>query len=90
MSEEILDQLRIKINKIDAQILFLLADRMECSVAVAKAKKGTTKKVFDPEREELLFQDLLDQAAKLNIPPELVRRIWGNIILASRRRQRHV
>ena len=52
-----LDELRVKINDINEQMLSLFKERMALSKDVSKAKKEMNKAVYDPKRE----RDILDK-----------------------------
>lgn len=62
---EKIDELRLKINDIDDQLLQLLNERAECAVAIGKTKSQTQKNVVDPDRE----QQILERVCKAVSPP---------------------
>lgn len=78
-----LDEWRKQIDDLDRQLLRLLGQRAELSVAIGRAKHEGGQPVFVPERERALVDDLV----RLNpgpLPPAAVRAIWGEVLSASR------
>lgn len=71
--------LRTKIDRVDNLLLDLIAKRLELAGQVRKAKSGV--RVWRPSREHSLVRDL--SAAANNTPPELVARIWAELMSAS-------
>ena len=55
-----LDEVRVKINDINDQMLALFKERMELSKDVAAAKKEMNKAIYDAKRE----RDILDKVTK--------------------------
>lgn len=51
-----LDEIRIKIDRIDSEIKGLFEERMECAKEVANAKSITGGDVFVPERENIIIE----------------------------------
>lgn len=82
-----LDELRGQIDEVDRQLLELLNRRANLSLAVGKAKRQVSGKVFDPAREARL----LERLASLNQGPlknEHVTAVWRAILSASRSLQK--
>ena len=79
-----LAQLRTQIDEVDAQLLELLNQRAELSLAVGRAKASVPgAKIFDPVREA----QLLEKLASRNRGPltaEHISSIWQTIMAASR------
>ncbi|ETS92090.1 bifunctional chorismate mutase/prephenate dehydratase [Veillonella sp. AS16] len=77
-----LDELRVKINDINEQMLSLFKERMALSKDVAKAKKEMNKAVYDPKRE----RDILDKVT-LEAGPDMdlyARRFFESLFSLSR------
>ena len=55
-----LDEVRVKINDINDQMLELFKERMELSKDVAAAKKEMNKAIYDAKRE----RDILDKVTR--------------------------
>ena len=51
-----LDEIRKKINELDADLVPLLKARMECSLEVAKIKQAENLPVYHPQREKELLE----------------------------------
>jgi chorismate mutase-like protein len=85
-----INELREAIDRIDGQIVQLLAERLELVKRVGEIKRGHGLNVHDPARE----RDLLDKVAKAApqpLTPDIAERIFQCIIQESRNlEQRHV
>lgn len=82
-----LQDIRHKIDEIDAKIMHLLANRFACSTAVANIKKETGMPVFDRAREEELFARLEQLAKKEGVPVAAAKGVFDEIVHQSRRVQ---
>lgn len=83
---ESLDDLRVRIDAIDRELLRLLNERMRIAIEVVKAKRPMNKAIFDPPREVALLEKL----AALNPGPlsnEGLCNIYKAILEESRIRQ---
>ena len=78
-----LDELRTRIDAIDAQILDLLNERARNVIEVGKIKHSTNAVFYVPEREKAVF-DKLAQRNKGPLPATAVRSIWREVISSSR------
>ncbi len=74
-----INQLRQDIDRVDNLLLDLIAKRLELAGQVRKAKSGV--RLWRPSREHSLVHDLATAAD--NTPPELVARIWAELMSAS-------
>ncbi len=74
---------RKEIERIDAEIIRLVAARQECARVIGENKRAAGTNVFVPEREEALLRKLENIAAGLNIPAASIRAIFREIISAS-------
>ena len=74
-----LDELRDKIDGIDAQLVELLKQRAACVHEVGEIKHASGAPTFVPERESALIEKIL----KLNagaLPEKSVLSIWRQIV----------
>lgn len=74
-----INDLRVEIDDVDNRLLELIARRLELAGQVRKAKSGV--RVWRPSREHSLVRDLSETSE--NTPPELVARIWAELMSAS-------
>ena len=89
MTEEVqLAQLREAIDSVDAEILRLVASRVELVLSISEYKRVRQMPVYDPDRERAVIERLLG-LAPANLDPQLVRRIFERIIDESRRVEQH-
>lgn len=87
MSKKAINQLRLGIDKLDSQLLFLLNQRAELVLELAKIKLKLGKKLFDPKRE----RDILVKMTDINpgpLSPDAIVRLYERIIDESRRMER--
>lgn len=85
-----LEQLRAEIDRIDQQILALVAERVRVVLKVGDIKREHDLRVYDPERERRLIQRL-SELAPAPLDTTTVQRIFERLIDESRRlEQRHV
>lgn len=85
-----LDDLRRRIDAIDASILRLLEERARVAADVAETKRreGRTS-VYDPERERALVERLQSLATG-DLPPAALRAIYREVIAACRAVQKRM
>jgi chorismate mutase / prephenate dehydratase len=80
-----LDDLRRRIDEVDAKILELLDERARLAQEVAAAKRALAATMHDPERERSVFEHveaLLDARPDASFPRASVRPVWREIISA--------
>lgn len=80
-----LDDLRRRIDEVDAKVLELLDERARLAQDVAAAKRAQATALHDPERERTVFEhveSLLDQRPHAVFPRSSVRPVWREIISA--------
>lgn len=75
-----LNTLRTQITETDAQLLALLAKRLDLTQEVAKTKIATHTNVRDPKREEELLVSLVKQGDELGLTPHYVTSLFHVII----------
>ena len=83
-------ELRDEIDRLDREILQLVAARIRVVLRVGDYKRARGLRVYDPERE----RSLLDRLARAAPPPldgDTVKRIFERLVDESRRlEQRHM
>ncbi len=79
-----IEQLRKKINKIDAAIIKKLAERQKFSKQIGKLKDISGKSVIDIEREKELIDYHENLSAKYHLQEKFVKRLFRIIIGYSR------
>lgn len=82
-----LDSLRKQINKIDSELVDLLAKRRDLSKDIILAKDLTDLPIRDEKREKELLKRLTDDGKKKGLDPEYVAQIFYEIIDNSVRLQ---
>lgn len=80
---KVLNILRDKIDKIDQNILRLLAERFSLVAKVGEIKSRTGSFIYAPEREEMIIACRRKEAISLGISPDLVEDILRRIIRES-------
>lgn len=80
MSEETLKRYRQSIDRIDAALVFLLAERFQITQAVGRFKAETNLPPADPAREERQIERLRDLAAQADLDPEFSEKFLRFII----------
>jgi chorismate mutase/prephenate dehydratase len=82
-----LDELRKKIDGIDARIVELVAERQSISKEIGKGKNKTSKLIEDRERELRVLEHVRGLARDMKISPGDVENIYRQIITASKKIQ---
>ncbi|MCD6510708.1 MAG: chorismate mutase [Thermoprotei archaeon] len=82
-----LKALREEIDRIDEQVLRLIARRMRIVEEIAEIKRDMGLSIVDEEREKTLLAKLKKRGEELGIRPEDVELIFRLIMLMSIRRQ---
>jgi chorismate mutase/prephenate dehydratase len=83
MDNPIIDSLYHEIDAVDTQLVQLLNQRAEKAVAVGRLKNTTGQKIYDPVRENVVF----DHIGELNggpLPKGSLEEIYRTILSASR------
>lgn len=78
-----LDDLRARIDEIDAKILDLLNERARAAIEIGKLKQSTNSVFYVPEREKAVFEKLMAQNEG-PLTDEAVRAIYREIISCVR------
>ena len=85
MKNKELDNLRIKINNIDDEILSLLSDRSKIVIEIGKHKKDNF--VIDLEREQIILNRLINRF-KGSYSKDTIVRLWREIFQSSEKLQK--
>lgn len=85
-----IDQIRNDIDKVDAEILRLLAERKAHSVRMAKEKGRADRPSRDQTREEDVIADRITWGLDHDLDSGLVNRIWREVVNDSVRVQQEV
>ena len=75
-----LDEIRKKIDKIDREIIDLVAQRYALMPYVAEYKKRNNIPIKDEDREKLIFNKLRQLAIEKQVNPLLIHEIYKMII----------
>ena len=81
-----LETLRREMTEKDITILRLLNERATISIEAGKAKQGLGMKIIDPPQEQLVIERVTEMN-KGPLPDRLVRKIFREIVIASRNLQ---
>jgi chorismate mutase/prephenate dehydratase len=82
-----LEDLRRKIDEIDARIVELIAERQRVSGEIGQDKQETNRRIEDRERELTVLDNVRAMAREKNISPSDVESIYRQIIDASKKIQ---
>lgn len=83
-----LDQLRKKINKIDAEILNAFQKRKAVSIFIGEYKKSNGLAIHQPKREEMLLSKLCKLGQDKNLEPKFISKVFKTVFAYSRSIQR--
>jgi len=83
-----LERYRKKINKINEKIIKLISKRNGVSLKIGEYKKNNNIPVLDLAREKEVFRKLDELAVKYNVDKKMVRSIFSEIIVGSRKLQK--
>ena len=81
--------MRDEIDRIDRQLVRLLAARLNSSVEIAKIKAGRGLDIHSPDREAELIAETRDDAEMLGVDPEYAEELMKVVLHHSRAAQRH-
>ena len=77
-----LDHLRTEIDRIDRELLRLLAERQSIAASIGESKRGAGRAIYAPDREEAVLRKL-ESIAPEGLNASAVRGIFREIISAS-------
>ncbi|MBX9709406.1 MAG: chorismate mutase [Xanthobacteraceae bacterium] len=75
-----LSELRATIDRIDREIVALLAERVRCLDKVVEVKTRENLPAAIPERVEEVVAHVRTQAETAGMPPELAELLWRRLI----------
>ncbi|HBC3531959.1 TPA: prephenate dehydratase [Vibrio vulnificus] len=76
-----LDEIRLRLNDLDDQLLSLLSERRKLSIEVAKSKVETSKQVRDASREQQLLVKLITNGReKYQLDAQYITKLFHTII----------
>lgn len=79
MKKENLTALRDEIDKLDQELLMILAKRTEVVRKIGVIKKENSIQPLDETRWKAVLKDKLQKAKELNLPTKMVRSIYKRI-----------
>lgn len=79
----VIEQKRIEIDAIDADIVRLLNKRYDACIAIGKAKKQGATAIFDPNREE----NIMKRLSSLAKYEGMINTLWPVIMSFSKKLQ---
>jgi chorismate mutase len=74
-----LTQIRVKLDKLDDQLLSIIKIRTGHVNNVIKLKQHK-KEIVDKKRINIILKKIKQKSKKLNIDPQITYRIWKNMI----------
>jgi chorismate mutase len=74
-----LDSLRVKLDKLDAELLKLIKKRSDLVNEVLKVKIHK-KEIIDQKRINYILKKIKKKSKQLSIDPKITNRIWKNMI----------
>jgi chorismate mutase len=87
MNKKKIKDIRVKIDEIDTKLLYLLNQRAEIVLDLAKEKVRDDLKLYDPEREREIFVRMTEKNPG-PLAPEAIVRLFERIIDESRSLER--
>ena len=79
LNKKKLDSLRIKLDRLDNQLLILIKKRSNLVNDVLKVKVYK-KEIVDQKRIKVILKKIKNKSIKLKIDPKITKRIWKNMI----------
>jgi chorismate mutase len=74
-----LDLIRIKLDRLDTELLKLIKKRSNLVNDVLKVKIHK-KEIIDQKRINFILKEIKNKSIKLNVDPKITNRIWKNMI----------
>ena len=74
-----LNLLRVKLDKLDSELLRLIKKRLNLVNEVLKVKIHK-KEIIDQRRINFILNKIKKKSVQLNIDPKITKRIWKNMI----------
>lgn len=77
---EALAATRADIERVDAELVQLIAERVRLAREVGRLKQATAQPLLDPAREAAVVRRAAELAAERNLPGEPVRAVFWQLI----------
>ena len=74
-----LDLIRVKLDRLDTELLKLIKKRSNLVNDVLNVKKYKNE-IIDQKRIKFILKKIKEKSIKLNIDPKITNRIWKNMI----------
>jgi chorismate mutase len=74
-----LDLIRIKLDRLDTELLKLIKKRSNLVNDVLKVKIHK-KEIIDQKRINFILKEIKNKSIQLNVDPKITNRIWKNMI----------
>lgn len=84
---EELSRCRDEIERIDRDIIALLARRLTLGKRTGDLKRDAGLPILDPTREAAVIRRVTEEAREAGLPPEPIREVFWQIVGMSRRAQ---
>lgn len=88
MADDRIDKLREEIDAINEQLLSLIADRQDVSVAIGALKAERGLPLYSEDREARLLEKFRSDAACMDLDPDYVEDLMRVVLQYSRAAQR--
>jgi isochorismate pyruvate lyase len=75
-----LAKLRAEIDRVDSELVRLLAERIQIVDQVVDVKEKAGLPALIPDRVEEVAQRVRDEAKRLGAPPELAEHVWRQMM----------
>ena len=82
-----LSRCREEIERIDREIIALLARRLSLGKRTGDLKRDAGLPILDPTREAAVIRRVTEEARGAGLPPEPIREVFWQIVGMSRRAQ---
>lgn len=79
-----IDRARAEIERIDRELIGLIAERVRVAREIGRAKRDAGMNTLDPAREAAVVRRAGELARELGLDDEVVRRIFWQLIALSR------
>ena len=89
-SKKELDELRHEIDEIHGDLFDLIRKRFEIVKRIAKIKQDNNLPIYDPLREEVLFENIKKLAEKKGLDPQLAKILLRTILVFSKKEMQEV
>ena len=84
MSDERLEELRVKIRAVDCELVALIGRRKDLVIEIGEAKEALGLPVLDPPQEAKVVRRAAELARELGADEELTRDVIWRIIASAR------